>query len=128
MDSIISYELLQVLNEYAFPNIATLDFSYFGPECQTCTNLRNGQVFHSKSGNKVCDVILCETNNDDGVLINFISFSLLLQVQIKFTRRDPAEKLVGEDAGKLLVAMFAWDGNAYVGNEYWMSALAASGI
>ena len=32
-----------------------------------------------------------------------------------------------QDEEKLVVAMFAWDGNAFIGNEYWEGALSASG-
>ena len=48
-------------------------------------------------------------------------------VAFRFSTRNPAAKLTGADAGKLLVAQFAWDANAYVGNEFWKGMLSASG-
>jgi hypothetical protein len=46
-------------------------------------------------------------------------------IEIRFSKRDPAEKLDNSDY--LLVAMYAWDGNSYPGNEYWRGMLHASG-
>jgi len=48
-------------------------------------------------------------------------------IEVKFTRRNPAARLQGKDAGHLLVISYAWDGNSFPGNEYWVHMLNASG-
>ncbi|KAI0449973.1 hypothetical protein F5B21DRAFT_492626 [Xylaria acuta] len=48
-------------------------------------------------------------------------------VDVRFSRRNPAAKLRGVDANHLLVLSYAWDGNAFPGNEYWVGLLAATG-
>ena len=48
-------------------------------------------------------------------------------IKIHFSRRNPFDLLPEPDKKKLVVAMFAWDGNSYVGNEYWEGQLSASG-
>jgi hypothetical protein len=45
--------------------------------------------------------------------------------QIHVGHRNPADPV--EDQNKLLVANWAWDPNAYVGNEYWCGQLRSSG-
>ena len=48
-------------------------------------------------------------------------------INIIFSNRNPAEKLENEYKDCLLIAMYAWDGNSFPGNEFWGGSLSLSG-
>ncbi len=91
----------EILSEIPLPWISDINFGRFQNDAENILDKLQTQHDFTKAGNNIA---------------------------VSHEEREPATKLTAMNEGKLLINNYAWDGNSYPGNEFWLgqSYLSAS--
>jgi hypothetical protein len=108
--------LIHIVSKISIPMVEIIEVSFvldsYNGESEFLVPSLAGQVEHPQP---------VETEKSDPSEGNI---SRTRDIKLHLTRNDPAFK---RDGDRLLVASYAWDGNAFPGNEIWRGSLSASG-
>ena len=101
----------EIINDTNLQYINGIYFSWMKPNCMYYPNTE--------------DAIFSYDENNKSYFI--YDASKKHKIYIENGRRNPADILTGKFKKCLPIAMYAWDSNAFPGNEYYLSSLSASG-